>query len=70
MKFASNANVGISLNVTSEKKCDVWSAWLVDELVELGHDVTLFASGDSRTRGGRARCALGERVSMPILRAP
>src|SRR5690242_31878 len=26
-------------------------AWLVDELVELGHEVTLFASGDSRTRG-------------------
>jgi glycosyltransferase involved in cell wall biosynthesis len=26
-------------------------AWLVDELVELGHDVTLFASGDSGTRG-------------------
>jgi glycosyltransferase involved in cell wall biosynthesis len=26
-------------------------AWLVDQLVELGHDVTLFASGDSRTRG-------------------
>ncbi len=25
-------------------------AWLVDELVELGHDVTLFASGNSRTR--------------------
>ncbi len=25
-------------------------AWLVDELVELGHDVTLFASGDSHTR--------------------
>src|SRR4051794_34816788 len=25
-------------------------AWLVDELVELGHDVTLFASGDSSTR--------------------
>ncbi|HYZ23736.1 MAG TPA: glycosyltransferase family 4 protein [Rhodopila sp.] len=25
-------------------------AWLVDELVELGHTVTLFASGDSRTR--------------------
>lgn len=23
-------------------------AWLVDELVESGHDVTLFASGDSR----------------------
>ena len=26
-------------------------AWLVDELVTLGHDVTLFASGDSKTRG-------------------
>ncbi len=26
-------------------------AWLVDELVEIGHDVTLFASGDSRTKG-------------------
>ncbi len=27
-------------------------AWLVDELVTLGHDVTLFASADSRTRAG------------------
>jgi glycosyltransferase involved in cell wall biosynthesis len=26
-------------------------AWLVDELVGLGHDVTLFASGDSTTQG-------------------
>ena len=26
-------------------------AWLVDELVKLGHEVTLFASGDSRTDG-------------------
>ena len=25
-------------------------AWLVDELVALGHDVTLFATGDSTTR--------------------
>ena len=25
-------------------------AWLVEELVELGHEVTLFASGDSITR--------------------
>src|ERR671912_1005461 len=25
-------------------------AYLTDELVQLGHDVTLFASGDSRTR--------------------
>ncbi len=25
-------------------------AWLIDELIELGHDVTLFASGDSVTR--------------------
>ena len=23
-------------------------AWLIEELVELGHDVTLFASGDSQ----------------------
>jgi hypothetical protein len=29
-------------------------AWLVDELIELGHDVTLFASGDSRTRAALA----------------
>src|SRR4051812_22985110 len=26
-------------------------AWLVDELVESGHDVTLFASGNSKTKG-------------------
>ena len=26
-------------------------AWLVDQLVEIGHDVTMFASGDSKTRG-------------------
>jgi glycosyltransferase involved in cell wall biosynthesis len=26
-------------------------AWLVDELVALGHEVTLFASGDSKTKG-------------------
>jgi glycosyltransferase involved in cell wall biosynthesis len=26
-------------------------AWLVDELIDLGHEVTLFASGDSRTKG-------------------
>jgi glycosyltransferase involved in cell wall biosynthesis len=25
-------------------------AWLIDELVKLGHEVTLFASGDSKTR--------------------
>lgn len=25
-------------------------AWLIDELIELGHEVTLFASGDSKTR--------------------
>jgi hypothetical protein len=29
-------------------------SWLTDELVGLGHDVTLFASGDSRTRVHRA----------------
>jgi len=26
-------------------------SWLTEELIELGHDVTLFASGDSRTAG-------------------
>lgn len=25
-------------------------AWLVGELVEVGHDVTLFGSGDSKTK--------------------
>ena len=35
--------------------------WLTEELVALGHDVTLFASGDSHTRPnsmrpGRRRC--------------
>ena len=30
-------------------------AWLVDELVELGHDVTLFASGDFQD-ARRASC--------------
>jgi glycosyltransferase involved in cell wall biosynthesis len=25
-------------------------AWLIDELIDLGHEVTLFASGDSKTR--------------------
>ena len=30
-------------------------AWLVDELLDLGHEVTLFASGDSRTRAHLAR---------------
>jgi Glycosyltransferase Family 4 len=25
-------------------------AWLIEELVELGHEVTLFASGDSQTK--------------------
>src|SRR5215468_8193339 len=25
-------------------------AWLTEELIDLGHDVTLFASGDSKTR--------------------
>src|SRR5215211_9485428 len=25
-------------------------AWLIEELIELGHEVTLFASGDSKTR--------------------
>ena len=31
-------------------------AWLVDELVALGHEVTLFASGDSATRARLVAC--------------
>ena len=31
-------------------------AWLVDELVDLGHDVTLFASGDSKTSAKLLPC--------------
>jgi len=43
-------------------------AWLVEELVALGHDVTLFASGDSNTSArlvpvGRAPC--GSAVRAP-----
>jgi glycosyltransferase involved in cell wall biosynthesis len=50
-------------------------AWLVDELVALGHEVSLFASGDSRTRGqlhkvwpralrlGRPRCDAASALS-------
>ena len=31
--------------------------WLTEELVALGHDVTLFASGDSVTSADLASCA-------------
>ena len=45
-------------------------AWLVDALIELGHDVTLFATGDSRTRGklflsARAHCGLAGLEAIP-----
>ena len=45
-------------------------SWLTEELIALGHDVTLFASGDSRTsaqaRGGLAAraCALMARCAI------
>jgi glycosyltransferase involved in cell wall biosynthesis len=32
-------------------------SWLTEELVDLGHDVVLFASGDSRTRAELIACA-------------
>lgn len=43
-------------------------AWLIDELVELGHEVTLFASGDSSTRAKLvvARPQLGQQHSPTI----
>src|SRR6478672_10087889 len=49
-------------------------AWLVDELVSLGHEVTLFASGDSRTRGKSAsglapRARLGRPAADPAAEA-
>jgi glycosyltransferase involved in cell wall biosynthesis len=41
-------------------------AWLTDELVGLGHDVTLFASGDSRTRAKLVpACPRALRLSRP-----
>lgn len=41
-------------------------AWLVDELIALGHDVTLFASGDSTTRGRLVPvCAHALRLGPP-----
>jgi glycosyltransferase involved in cell wall biosynthesis len=47
-------------------------AWLVDELVSLGHEVTLFASGDSTTRANlRAVCPqalrLGKKATDPVV---
>ena len=40
--------------------------WLVDKFVELGHDVTLFASGDSRTRARLVPvCARALRLGRP-----
>src|SRR4051812_41495484 len=42
-------------------------AYLVDALVGLGHDVTLFASGDSKTR---ARLVPGRAQAVRLDRAP
>jgi len=44
--------------------------WLTEELVALGNDVTLFASGDSQARRnlrphGRRRCASTDRCVIP-----
>ena len=38
-------------------------SWLTEELVELGHDVTLFASGNSVTRRSSKRCGRARCVS-------
>ena len=48
-------------------------AYLTDALVELGHDVTLFASGDSQTRArlvARARAVAAARQDVPRPMAP
>ncbi len=44
-------------------------AWLIDELVELGHDVTLFASGNSQTRA-KLECRFGHTPFGSAGRAP
>ena len=46
--------------------------WLTEELVALGHDVTLFASGDSCTSAkleprGRGHCGSTARSVIPML---
>ena len=46
-------------------------SWLTEELVALGHEVTLFASGDSLTRPSSSRCGRGlcastGRCAIPI----
>jgi hypothetical protein len=48
-------------------------SWLTEDLVELGHSVTLFASGDSLARGclfrcGRLLCGSADLVSIRLLR--
>ena len=40
-------------------------AYLTDALVELGHEVTLFASGDSVTKATRAHLAARRCGSIP-----
>src|SRR4051794_13319270 len=50
-------------------------AWLVDELVDLGHEVTLFASGDSLTKEslfpfGHGRCVSAAEAPIPMRPAP
>ena len=39
-------------------------SYLTEELVRLGHDVTLFASGDSATAARLVACAPGRCVSI------
>ena len=42
-------------------------SWLTEELVDLGHDVTLFASGDSRTSARlEACCSASLRLNPPL----
>ena len=45
-------------------------AYLADALVELGHEVTLFASGDSRTRACLVPCSRAALRLDPAMRDP
>ena len=44
-------------------------SWLTDELVGLGHDVTLFASADSGTRANLLSLAASPALKPPAFRS-
>src|SRR5688572_2547957 len=57
MKIAQIAPLAESVPPTLYGGTERVVSWLTEELVALGHDVTLFASGDSRTSARLVSCA-------------